>query len=187
MNRLKSWVQLLYTVTKYRECNEKRGLVACFGFWTNVSAAFCLVSGCTGSLHIILPCPCTWYYLIPADDITLFLPMIVPCPCTWYYPNPADDITLSLNRILPCPCAWYYPVPAHDITLSLCLVVPCFCAWLIRVWKYTRFKSWWPCLSFVKSFRGQETSHLLDGCERNCSNRWNNVGYLTEHSSSSEG
>jgi hypothetical protein len=43
------------------------------------------------------------------------------------------------------------------------------------------------CLSLVISFRGQEASHLLDGRETNCSDRWNNVGYLTGHSSSSEG
>jgi len=182
--RLKSWVQLLYIVTTYRDCNEKRGLVACFGFRKNVSAASSLVSGCTGSLHV-LPFPCTWYYPIPAHGITLSLHMILPCSCTWYYPVPAHDITLSLD-ILPCPCAWFYPVPAH-ITLSLSLVVPCFCAWLFRVWKYMKFKSWWPCLSLVISFRGQETSHLLDGRETNCSDRWNNFGYLTEHNSSSEG
>jgi len=136
---------------------------------------------------MIFSCPCTWYYPVPAYDITLSLHMILPSPCTWYYPVLAHDITLSLHMILPSSCTWYYPVLAHDITLSLCLVVPFFCSWLFRVWKYMIFKSWWHCLSLVISFRGQETSHLLNGSETNCSKRWNNVGYLTEHSSSSEG
>ena len=127
--------------------------------------------------------PCAWYYPVPAHNITLSLHMLFPYPWTWYYPV----ISLSLRMILPCGCAWYYPVAAHDIILSLCLVVPCFCTWFFRFWKYTRFKPWWPCLSLAISFRGQETSHLLDGRETHCSNRWNNVGYLTEHSSPAEG
>jgi hypothetical protein len=146
--RLKRWVQLLYTVTTYRECNEKRGLAACFGFRRTVSAAFSLVSGCTGSLHMILPCPCTWHYPIPADNITspcrwyyslpahgiiLSVHVIVPCPCAWYYPIPAHESTLSLHMILPYPCTWEYPVPAHDITLSLHMRVSCPCAWYYPV------------------------------------------------------
>ena len=157
--RLKTWVQLLYTVTTYRECNEKRGFIACFGFRKNVSAAFFFVPGCAGSLQMTLSCPCTWYYPVPAmilpypctwhypvpaHEITPSLHMILPYPCTWYYPVPAHyiilslhiilpvpahDITLSLHMIVPCPCTRYYPVPAHDSTLSLHMILPCSCTY----------------------------------------------------------
>jgi hypothetical protein len=73
--------------------------------------------------------PCTWYYPVPAHDITLSLYMILPCHCTWYYLVPAHYITLSLHMIIPCPCIWYYPVPAHDNTLSLHMTLPCPCTW----------------------------------------------------------
>jgi len=161
-----------YTMT-YRECNQKRGLVACLGSGKMPllpsPLSLAVLGPCTWyypvpahditlSLHMILPCPCTWYYPVPAHDITLSLRMILPCHCARYYPVPAQDITLSLCMILPCPWT-YYPVPAYDITLSVCLVVKCFFAWLFRVWKYMRFKSWWRCLSLLISFRSQETRH----------------------------
>jgi len=116
-----------YTQWKHKENAIRSGVILLALGSGNMSLLPSLFSGCTGSVHMILPCFCTRYYPVPAHDITLSLHMILPSSCTWYYPVSAYDITISLHMILPCPCTWYYHLPAHDITLSLHMILPCPC------------------------------------------------------------
>jgi hypothetical protein len=65
--RLRSWVQLLYTVSTYGDCKKSEGLF--------------LALGSGKSLCCLLPC--LWLYRIPTLDITLARHMILPSPYAW--------------------------------------------------------------------------------------------------------
>jgi hypothetical protein len=69
----------------YKQCQRtetaKRsgGLFLALVSGKKVSAAFSLVSGCSGSLRLVLPCPDTWYYSSPMPACAVSLCMTAPC------------------------------------------------------------------------------------------------------------